>query len=65
VSDDGLIYLYKRAEHDDGIWQYRIKTPAIKGKYDRKSTKTTDLERAKDIAVRHYYQILSTINIQR
>lgn len=60
VSDDGLIYLHKRADHDDGIWHYRIRMPAIKEKYERKSTKTNSLEKAKDIALRRYYKLLDT-----
>ena len=57
IELDGIpVTLYKRSDLVDPKWQMRIKVPEST-KYVRQSTKCSDLEKAKEVAIERYWKI--------
>ena len=57
IKLDGIpVTLYKRADIDSNSWHMRIKVPKLI-KNVRESTKTNDLNKAKEIAMERYFEI--------
>jgi integrase len=62
TKDHGEIVLYKRSDHKTPKWQVRIKIDGDKA-YTRKSTKTTDIDKAKGFAKELYESLANKFQL--
>ena len=54
--NEGCVAIYKRDDGSD-IWQYRLRVPGVANRYLRRSSKTTDFNEAKKIAVKDWQKL--------